>query len=248
MRKFIILLLNLIPVCIYSQETIEADRPSETQSTETLHKAVFQSEIGFMKEQANSVDIVLQHPDALLRFGLLKNFELRLEMLSESQKLRTEKEFRYGLQPIQLGLKFKLFELKDNKFSSSFLAHAGIPVLVSQDHDPEKVFHKIRMLFKNELSRKLKVEYNIGTDWNSEENIQNWVYTFSPSLDLSDHLNAFIEIYGYFKNHNIPEHDLAGGFAYIIGKNIQVDISGGIGLNQESPDYFVSAGFAFQLK
>jgi len=47
--------------------------------------------------------------------------------------------------------------------------------------------------------------------------------------------------------NSLPQHHLQGGLAYIIGKNVQVDANGSLGLNTASPDYFIKAGLARRL-
>lgn len=247
LRKLNILLLILSWRPLLAQDKIETDRPSETYAVQTLSKKQFQMEFGFQKEQLNKEDYTVQHPEAELRLGIIDKLELRSRVVAETQKLYTEKVFRYGLTPIELGLKYNYFESANQKFASSFIGYIGIPILNSEDHDPGKAFHRLRLLFENKLMEQLKLEYNIGTEWNSEDQEQNWVFTFSPQAKLADRWTFYLEEFSYFQKNSLPQHHLQGGLAYIIGNNVQVDASGGFGLNTASPEYIISAGLSFRL-
>jgi hypothetical protein len=246
-RPLSILSLTLYWNTLVAQDKIETDRPSETYSTQTLSKKQFQVELGFQKEQLNHQDYTVQHPETELRLGITDKLELRSRVVAETQKLYTEEEFRYGLTPIELGTKINFFESANQKFTSSFIGYIGIPVLNSEDHDPGKAFHRLRLLFENKLKEQLKLEYNIGTEWNSEEHEQNWVFTISPQAKLADRWTIYVEEFSYFHKNSLPQHHLQGGLAYIIGNNVQVDASGGLGLNSASPEYIINAGLSFRL-
>ena len=91
------------------------------------------------------------------------------------------------------------------------------------------------------------MNYNIGSDWDSENQEQNWVYTFTPEFELGDKWEAFVEVYGFIKKEELPECVFDAGVAYFVGKNFKLDLSAGRGLNHQSPDYFVAVGFSFRL-
>jgi hypothetical protein len=66
-------------------------------------------------------------------------------------------------------------------------------------------------------------------------------------MNLSDNLAVFFEQYGFLKKHTVPDCRLDGGLTYIIKNNMQLDCSGGIGLTEESPKYFISAGLSVRF-
>ena len=43
-------------------------------------------------------------------------------------------------------------------------------------------------------------------------------------------------------------HNIDGGFTYLLRDNIMIDISGGIGLTNNAPNYYTAIGFSFRLK
>jgi len=249
MKKTCLFLLAFASITVHAQDKIEAERPGEAISAKTLNKHTFQTEIGFRKiQEEEEQDKVWQTPDALFRYGLLEKLELRIETTIENQKLVSEGISRKGLRPVELGLKVDIIETKNENFSTSVVGQIGIPAFSSAGHKPDKAYNRVRLLVENKLSKKLKINYNIGSDWDSEDQEQNWVYVFDHEVEITDKLETFIEVYGFFKNKQVPENMVDGGFAYSISNHLRADLSGGLGLNHDSPKYFVAAGLSYQLK
>jgi len=243
------LLLNLLLACsttVIAQDKIEAERPGETQSARLVQTGKFQTEIGFARKKTGP-DITWQEPQALFRYGLFSKLELRLDVTVEKEDLISKNESRRGLLPPAVGLKFAAYQSRNKSFTSAITAMAGIGPLASNDHNPGKFIHRVRLLFDNKFSEKFHLEYNFGTEWNSEEQEQVWVYTVSPKLELTDHLSLFAERFGYLKQGSHPQHHYDGGIAWLLKKNIQVDVYGGIGVGPTAPDYFINAGLSFSL-
>ncbi|MFL5809998.1 MAG: transporter, partial [Flavisolibacter sp.] len=73
-----------------------------------------------------------------------------------------------------------------------------------------------------------------------------WLYTISPSFELSDKMDAFIEVYGFFGKSD-PQHSLDAGFSYLLSDNMQLDLAAGFGLSKSAGDSFITMGFSFRL-
>src|SRR5215204_1470485 len=121
-KKIFWILGSLLPLSLLSQDKIETDRPTESQSAELVDKTTFQIETGFRKQQENKEDYVLHHPEALLRFGLLNRLELRVAINAATERLYSEQQFDFGLEPVEVGVKARIFQTKDTSFITSFYA------------------------------------------------------------------------------------------------------------------------------
>jgi len=247
-KKIFLILGSLLPLSLLSQDKIETDRPTEAQSAELVDKAAFQIETGFRKQQENKEDYVLRHPEALLRYGLLNRLELRVAINAASERLYSEEQFNYGLEPVELGLKARMFQTKDTSFITSLYAQTGISQWASKDHQLDESFYRVRLLFQNKLSEKIKLSYNVGRDWNSNNKEQIWIYTLSPQFELSEKWQAFVEEFGSFTKRHKPEHYIDGGFAYNITNNIQLDVNAGKGISSNAADYFFTGGISLRIK
>jgi hypothetical protein len=247
-QKFTMLVfLGVLPILVVAQDKIEPDRPTESQNASLISKGGFQTEIGVRKDQENSQDYNIQHPNAVLRYGLFKQLEVRLETTVESQRYPTKNMFAYGLEPIEVGLKGNIFRAKDTSFTASIYGLIGFPRIASDDHQHNNTFYRVRLLFQNELSDKIKLIYNVGRDWDSEEKQQNWIYTISPQFQLSDKWEIFLEDFSYVQKGSKPEHYIDGGFAYFVSNNFSLDVDVGKGLSKKSAEYFMTAGVSFKL-
>lgn len=247
MKKLVLLYMTLAPLWLWAQDRIETDRPEESQSTQTVSKGRFQAEFGLRKNRKDETDYTVQHPNILLRLGLFQKTELRLQTAWETDKLFFDEEFKHGLRSFELGLKRSIFLTKDSGFSTSIVAHVGIPDLASKDYKADHAFHKIRLLFENTLTNKLTLNYNIGTDWNEEEQEQNWVYTFSPQYKISNTWKVFVEDYSFFQAHHKPEHYIDIGVMHHLSNNLQADVIARKGISQEASKYMIEMGLSFRL-
>src|SRR5215217_9259845 len=70
-----------VSITAFSQDPIriDTDRPDQTESPFTVPKKYFQGEFGFNKENFDNKDYNILFPTFLLKYGLHKRFELRLE-------------------------------------------------------------------------------------------------------------------------------------------------------------------------
>lgn len=203
--------------------------------------------MGIRKEQENSRDFSWQHPEVLLRYGLFENLELRLHTTVETQRYHTKAQFNDGLTPVELGLKTHVFQTKDTNFTTSLYGHIGLPRLASKDHQHSTSYYRVRALFENKLTEKIKLNSNIGRDWDKDNKEQNWMYALSPQFEIGEKWEASIEEYAFFKKGNNPEHYIDGGLGYFAGQHVKLDVNAGKGLGGAAADYFVSAGVSFKL-
>lgn len=105
----------------------------------------------------------------------------------------------------------------------------------------------MRFSFAHTLSDRFSLGYNLGVEWNGESAVPSYFYSIALGSGITDKLGMFIESYGLILKESEGEHLLDMGFTYLMLPNLQLDISGGIGLNDESIDNFISAGLSLRL-
>jgi len=247
MRFFLFAIVLATGFNTAAQDTkIKTDRPGETQNAELTNKGFFQVETGFTKEQHKEDETTVYHPEALLKYGLSDRVEIRSTVPFVTQKNPYQKNT--GLQPIQFGFKLKILENKGAIPLTSLLTDFGIPTLASEAFKADKVFPVVRLLFINAISEKIKLAYNIGSEWDGFSSTPQWIYSFSPELEVGDKWEFFIELFGQIKKGEHPQHHFDGGLAYFISSNIKWDIYAGTGISPHAMDYIISSGISFQLK
>ena len=248
MKKYLLIAGILITATAFGQDDkIDADRPTEAQSAQVVSPGTFQAELGVRKQQEQGSDVSWQYPEALFRYGLFDRVELRLHTAVESQHFYSENKFSDGVNPVELGIKANVFQTKDTSFIAALYGHIGLPRLASKDYRHNTTFYRVRALFQNKLSEKIKLNTNFGRDWDNNKEQQNWMYAISPQFEIGEKWEATVEEQAFFKKNSKPEHFVDGGIGYFVGNNLKLDVNAGKGLGGEAADYFFTAGVSFKL-
>lgn len=250
MKKYVLsAALSITLTYAFAQDDkIESDRPGETQTAEVVEKGYLQAEVGFRKQSENGDDKVYYHPLANLKYGLSKRFELRLQLAGETDKYYSKQEFEYGLDPVEVGFKAKLTEGKGILPTTSLYTQVSLPHVASKDHEAEHMLPKLRLLFENKLTEKLKLNYNAGAEWDRDTKHAQWLYTIAPEMEIGKNWEAFLEVFGFMQRGETAKHTLDGSIAFYAHNNIKLDVFGGVGLSKGAPDYFIATGVSFRLK
>ncbi len=256
--RFIFLAISfLLPQLIIGQDTkpdLVTDRPDQTESSSTVPLKSFQIETGFIMEMNKSAffnKTSYAYNTTLLRYGLLENLELRLgvEFLGDkiTNKLYDETYSLSGFSPLYTGFKLKITEEDGLRPEIAFLGGLVLPFTAGNEYKPDYSAANIRFAFSHTLSERLSIGYNLGAEWDGETAIPGYFYSLVTGIGISDKLGGFIESYGLIRENGYNEHMLDAGLTYLVMRNFQLDISGGIGINKNATDSFISFGFSYRL-
>jgi hypothetical protein len=105
----------------------------------------------------------------------------------------------------------------------------------------------LRFNLEYTLTDRIGFGMNLGGRWNGSDAEPEGIYSAVLGFGLLDNLGMFIESYGFLPTDQVPDHRLDAGFTFSIKNNLQLDASGGIGLSEVSPDYFVNAGLSWRF-
>lgn len=238
------------------------DRPDQTESAETVPRGTTQVEIGWTrtrdKEAGTRVETE-EVPGTLVRIGLADGVELRLGwsgQLSEEIKgvqAPAEQTRSSGRGDAEIGAKFVLARQRPGRPQVALLASTSVPVgearFSSDRFDPS-----LRLLLAHDLRVGAGLGYNVGVQWVSEPSPRggfttrpNFVYTAAVGLPLGDRLGAFAEIFGELPDIGGDSHSFAAGLTFLLSPRLQLDVSGGVGLNDAAPDSFLGVGLSFRI-
>ncbi|GAA4296229.1 transporter [Nibribacter koreensis] len=235
---------------IDSLSAIETDRPDQTEAASVLPKGFIQLEAGFFRQvdKQEGLTFVSQlAPTALVRYGLLETLELRL--LVERWQLKEQESGLgrvSGLGPIAIGTKIKITEEKGLLPAMAFIGHLTLQTGKSEFR-PSYVVPDFRFSLAHTLSDRFSLGYNVGYEWAPDEALGQTIYTIALGASLTERLGSFVEFYGQKPQSLNWQHHLDGGLTYKLLPNLQLDASAGIGLSQDTPDYFVSGGVSVRL-
>jgi hypothetical protein len=248
MKRIVLLFFLFTGLIASAQERIDTDRPDQTESAVLVPKKYFQGEFGFGKENFEGENYNLIHPTFLLKYGLSKRFELRLESEFSSRYLHLIPDTKKatGLSPVEIGTKVALFEEKGLLPKTSLIVHVGMPFIASPHDKEQDIFPSFRFTCQNSITERIGMGYNVGAEWDGYESSPVWLYTLSPNISLGKRWYVYVEAFGFFESDSW-EHNLDGGLAYYISNDAKLDLSAGIGLGSSLLKNYVSLGFSFRL-
>ena len=248
----------------YHNMVIATDRPDQTESPYLVPKGRFQIETGAWveKDDDNTFSYTATTVNTTLwKYGISDHAELRLitEYLDEKKNEKsTGLVTPYkGFNSVAIGGKFFLFE--EHKFipKVSLITHLQLPYWGAKDYRPNNIAPRFRFLFQHTLSDRFALSYNLGSEWDGITTNATLIYTMSLGINLIPNMAMFVETYGFMTENSgangrfdgtfTHDHRLDAGFTYVLTNDLQLDVSGGIGINEISPDYFYSGGVSWRF-
>jgi hypothetical protein len=234
---------------------IQADRPGESDQPTIVLPGTLQFETGLKvsretNESPRKTELTV--PDLTLRYGLIPRLELRLDTDGFVYEQREDAANRASGADISLAFKLRLLDqqglLPDFGVLVGLSFPTGSDAVSSDGYDPDG-----RLLASWSFAEAWNVTGNLGFSGPTQgADDPQRIFQLEPKLSidraLPHRVSAFVEYFGALKSGGKKdEHSLDGGFAWIVHDNIQLDLSGGGGLDAAAPDWFVSAGFSWRF-
>ncbi|MDB5229807.1 MAG: transporter [Chitinophagaceae bacterium] len=242
------ILILFLCICSYCQKIvpIQPDRPDQTESPLTVPVRHFQAEIGLLFERANQLSKRYLLPGTLLKLGITPTMDLRL--ITEFEKTQFIGYKTNGLTPVKIGFKKRFVEEHGALPAIAFLAHIALPGLAAKELKAKYYAPSFLFAMQHTISEKISIGYNLGAEWDGENTQPVFIYTLTSGFSLTEKLGCYTEVFGSASRIEQMEHNINGGFSYLVRNNIMVDISAGAGLTQNAPDYFIGLGFSIRLR
>ncbi|QMU31278.1 transporter [Adhaeribacter radiodurans] len=265
--KYTLLLIFLplvLPSITLAQTTsepqeLESDRPTFSQGATIVPHKTIQIETGleYRKDETKEEqekDFI--YPTTLIRVGILKKVELRFNVDFEQQKHQYiegntapgQPGKLKGLDNVRVGTKIALVEGEGAMPYISVLGNVTLPV-GSKNLRPPHAAPEVRLLFKNELTEKLNLQYNVGyrKHKDQEEYRGEMIYSVNANFKLNDNLQTFAE-YEATKAVNQPvDSSINGGFMYKVLPNLQLDVFSGTSVSEAAPDFYIGGGITWRI-
>lgn len=254
MNKLSVALTSLLfsGVCIAQENNTElvTDRPDQTESSVVVPKGSLQIEMGFgiSGDKIDNVESkTISLGSTLLRYGLLENAELRFgvnyDILRVSQA--TIDTSIQGITPIDVGTKIYIAEENGILPEVALIASLTMPY-GSKEFRTKYLAPTLLLAASHTLSDNWGFGYNLGALWDGENPQAIGKYSAALGYAPTDKLGIFTEFFGTF-NKTSGAHAFDAGITYKIVPHFQLDASGGIALNGDADDYFISMGFSWRL-
>lgn len=258
MKKIVFFLLTIF-VFIKLNAQIKSpplvtDRPDQTESSCTVPHKTIQVETGFVyeaDEKKNRKEKNISYNSTLLRYGLLRNMELRfgveyVKNTIEDKATRDEISID-GFEPLFCGIKIAISQQKGIIPEMALLSHLTLPETGKKDFQSTVLLPDMIFSLSYELTPRFSTGVNIGAEWDDKNKGATGIYSWVLGIAIGEKAGTFIETYGTFKKDIPFDSRIDGGFTFLILPNLQIDISGGYGLANISPDYFFGSGLSWRI-
>ena len=242
MKFKITFVILFICITTFSQQII-TDRPDQTESSSTISKESLQIEMGMVASSFENINS-FAGPSTLLRYGITDWIELRIfnqyevykrELFDETTKIS-------GFSDLEVGVKVQVFKKDGVNTEIAFLSHAVIPTAKDKlSNGKMGVINKLSI--SHSLSKNLSLGYNIGYDYVGQMN--SFTYSVALGFSFTDDFGGYIEPFGIYGEQGFYESYFDAGLTYLLNDNFQLDISYGLGLNNDL-QYF-STGFSWNI-
>lgn len=238
-------------VCTFSvhaqySQIIESDRPGEGRSAFVQSFRSFQSEFGFRTIRHTAEHKEYWHPAFALRYGITNWLEGRVESMLLTDHVNGHSTT--GIEPVNAGVKALI--LPGDKWIPhlSVLAQTGLPFLTTTTFQTPHLSPELRLLFENEITDALVLNYNTGVEWDGNDPEPQYMYSLSPQITVANKVELFVEIYGFMHIHDSPETTADAGASYFLSRDVKVDLSAGWGLSHAAPAHFCAVGISARLR
>jgi len=229
-------------------EPIVTDRPDQTESSLTVARGSVQIEAGWSTTRDGSGALRTRAhalPEVLVRIGAGDRLEARLGFAGW-QRNETGAS---GVGDLEAGFKYRLTPAGGPGPVVALMTDVALPT-GADGFTGEQVSPVVRLAVAHELSETVGTAYHAGVSvvrTGTETGIEA-IYTWTVGVALAEPVGAFVETFGTV-NLSAGETRalLDGGFTLQLRPNLQLDLSGGVGLNDSADDWFLGAGVAVRL-
>jgi len=255
---FISKLLFISFITIHAQESeslgaLITDRPDATESPNVMPKLVFQVETGTFYESFEENNIKSEnftYNTTLVRFGILKNLELRLgwdfvkeKSIVDGNSLNDDSS---GFNPLLFGIKTSISKENGILPEIGLLAHIYLPFTASKDYKLEYTAVDFRFAFANTLSENSNLSYNLGGFWGNNSSEASFIYSVAYGYSITNKLGVYAELYGDLPENSKANHLWDAGLTYLISNNVQLDATVGTSITK-GQDLLLSSGVSFRI-
>lgn len=228
-----------------------ADRPGYSESSSVVGKDIFQIELGLQQELHQRYQHQnITYFDTLLRYGLSKKLELRVEGNTFQQtQTFSPNSTTWGLNETSIGFKYNFQDQPEGSGRPSLgILGQFSPATGSNGLKPVHSQEQLQLLMDWQFAPHWTLTSNVGAGIFEDSNNRLFgagTFTCSLNRDLSDKAGVFLEVALQAPEQTFgkPFWALDYGVHYMIGPDTQLDASLGHGLGGfTSPDFFWAVG------
>jgi hypothetical protein len=241
-------------------DLIDADRPGIADGSTVVGAKRFQLESGIQTEfRRNGAerDHAFFIP-TLLRIGIDKRFEARVEGNTFTRTTTSDADVQTnqasGLAPVSVGLKYHIEDSNGVTRPSVGAIIRVFPASGTNGFQTDHVTGDLRLVADWDFAPHLSLNPNIGVGRYEDDRGKTFtsaIFALTLNYLPSKHLNPFVDM-GVLRPEERDGKSAVifdTGVAYIIGRNLQLDVSAGTGVHGNTPPHpFIGFGVSFRTR
>jgi len=246
-QVFLLSLVLLLYKTSSSQNTtrLSTDRPDQKDGANILEKGKIQFETEmyqntFEKGRAAIIS------SSLLRYGLFKNFEVRLLAEEGRERDKFIDETTQGLYP--LALSFKLALLKEHPFMPDIVLITYLKMPWTRRSSEDVYWSPAFILGLEKEINKFTLATNAGIKQSAFDETWNSQLSADIEYRAGKHVEIFTEYFASYANNKSPLHNADAGLLYYITNNWLIHLAYGSSVCAHECNRFVNTEFAFRFQ
>ncbi len=247
MRKLVLVLALVFPAGLIAQ-TINTDRPDQTESSAVVPGGSLQWECGFSSTWTPTFGGTVRElavPNSLFRVSLHEKFELRVvHQLNRISHVAWggEEPVAEGTSDVELGTKIQLWQREGSRTEIAYLGHAVLPTGDEGVTGAPKYGMVNKLCISHDVGPDWALGYNLGYD---NANAQGtFTYALAIGKAINDQLGVYFEPYGEVDaSSGMHLASFDAGLTLLSSDQWQWDISYGTGLNHRMN--YTAIGFSW---
>ena len=234
----------------FAQEELSSlvpDRPGMSWGAEVTphHKLIWDNGFSFEKTPEGAHTLTLS--SAALRYGLFENTELRVGTDFLMYNDGDAPEPTFGIAPLFVGTKIKLYEGKGILPSVGVLAELRSPHVGTKDQLPSHLAPSAYLLFEHAIGERFWLTYNAGLEWDGESAEPTTFLAMALGCSITESLGAFVESYNYLNRENENQYMTQFGFTWLVSRRVQLDMEADFDLMNLGNYYSVGCGVSWLI-
>lgn len=253
MKKNLLLVLIAVlgasALCRAQEEfpSLVPDRPGMSWGAEVTphHKLIWDNGFGFEKTPEGVNTFTLS--SATLRYGLFENTELRVGTEFLLWNDGDVKEPTFGIAPLFIGTKIKLYEGEGILPSVGVLAELRSPHVGTKDQLPSHLAPSAYLLFEHAIGERFWLCYNAGLEWDGETAEPTTFLALALGCYITESLGAFVESYNYLNREDENQYMTQFGFTWLVSRRVQLDLEADLDFMNLGKYYAVGCGVSWLI-
>ncbi len=242
---------------LHAQDTIvkfSSTRPSFAEGILLVPNGKAQVELGVNYSYFKGNDHEIQHPAFLLKYGISKYFEFRIN--GDATTYKSGDYRQSGLHPIYIGMKLKMIDAKRYAPGSSFIGGLSASFISTKNFRTKYVAPYFKICMEQFLPKNFGLVYNYGLIWNGEDAKPTYNFAVAASytrllksstIEKHKQIKIFMEVYGIYPHGGLVDVRANTGFALLINKWLQFDVTAGAGFLKNSPRFITGTGLVMRF-